>query len=393
MKKKLLSSLIGLATLGVACSATAAIDEGQLTIWINGDKGYNGLAEVGKKFEAETGIKVTVAHPDQVEVKFQQAAATGNGPDIFFWAHDRYGEWVKSGLLVPVTPNTATKAKFEQFAWDAMTVDGKTYGYPVAVEAVSLIYNKDLLPNPPKTFEEIAKIDEDLKKNGKRAIMWAYDTPYFSYPLVAANGGYAFKKTATGYDVKDTGVNNAGAKAGVGYISEMIKSGHLEKGIDYGVMDAKFNKGEVAMMINGPWAWSNLDKSGIKYGVAQLPTLKGKPAKAFVGVLGATINAASPNKDLAIEFLENYLLTDAGLAPMNADKPLGAVALKSFQKTLEADPNIKATMLNAQNGEPMPSVPEMSRFWSSFETALKNITSGRQGVDEALDTAAKRIVQ
>ena len=254
MKKKLLSSLIGLATLGVACSATAAIDEGQLTIWINGDKGYNGLAEVGKKFEAETGIKVTVAHPDQVEVKFQQAAATGNGPDIFFWAHDRYGEWVKAGLLVPVTPNAATKAKFEQFAWDAMAVDGKTYGYPVAVEAVSLIYNKDLLPNPPKTFEEIAKIDEEMKKNGKRAIMWAYDTPYFSYPLVAANGGYAFKKTATGYDVKDTGVANAGAKAGVGYISEMIKSGHLEKGIDYGVMDAKFNKGEVAMMINGPWA-------------------------------------------------------------------------------------------------------------------------------------------
>lgn len=158
-------------------------------------------------------------------------------------------------------------------------------------------------------------------------------------------------------------------------------------------MDAKFNKGEVAMMINGPWAWSNLDKSGIKYGVASLPTLKGNPAKAFVGVLGATINAASPNKDLAIEFLENYLLTDAGLAPVNADKPLGAVALKSFQKTLESDPHIKATMVNAQNGEPMPSVPEMSRFWSSFETALKNVTSGRQSVDEALDTAAKRIVQ
>ena len=87
MKKKLLSSLIGLATLGVACSATAAIDEGQLTIWINGDKGYNGLAEVGKKFEAETGIKVTVAHPDQVEVKFQQAAALMAimEPDVYMW--------------------------------------------------------------------------------------------------------------------------------------------------------------------------------------------------------------------------------------------------------------------------------------------------------------------
>ena len=392
MKKKLLSSLIGLATLGVVWTANAAIEGGQLTIWINGDKGYNGLAEVGKKFEADTGIKVTVAHPDKVEVKFPQVAATGNGPDIFLWAHDRYGEWVKSGLLVPVTPSDATKAKFEKFAWDAMTVDGKTYGYPVAVEAISLIYNKALLPTPPKTFEEIATIDETLKKDGKRAIMWAYDVPYFTYPLVAANGGYAFKKTATGYDVRDTGLNNAGAKIGVAYIADLIKSGHLAKGIDYGVMEAKFNKGDVAMMISGPWAWSNLDKSGIKYGIALLPTLKGKPAKAFVGVMGATINAASPNKDLATEFIENYLLTDQGLAKVNADKPLGAVALKSFQKTLESDERVKATMDNARNGEPMPSVPEMNSFWSAFETALKNVTSGRQSVDEALDAAAKRVV-
>ena len=392
MKKKLLSSLIGLATLGVVWTANAAIEGGQLTIWINGDKGYNGLAEVGKKFEADTGIKVTVAHPDKVEVKFPQVAATGNGPDIFLWAHDRYGEWVKSGLLVPVTPSDATKAKFEKFAWDAMTVDGKTYGYPVAVEAISLIYNKALLPTPPKTFEEIATIDETLKKDGKRAIMWAYDVPYFTYPLAAANGGYAFKKTATGYDVRDTGLNNAGAKIGVGYIADLIKSGHLAKGIDYGVMEAKFNKGDVAMMISGPWAWSNLDKSGIKYGIALLPTLKGKPAKAFVGVMGATINAASPNKDLATEFIENYLLTDEGLGKVNADKPLGAVALKSFQKTLESDERVKATMDNARNGEPMPSVPEMNSFWSAFETALKNVTSGRQSVDEALDAAARRVV-
>ncbi len=59
---------------------------------------------------------------------------------------------------MPVTPNAATKAKFEQFAWDAMAVDGKTYGYPVAVEAVSLIYNKDSLPNPLKTFERLPRL-------------------------------------------------------------------------------------------------------------------------------------------------------------------------------------------------------------------------------------------
>ncbi len=102
------------------------------------------------------------------------------------------------------------------------------------------------------------------------------------------------------------------------------------------------------MTINGPWAWTNIDKSKINYGVALLPTFKGKPSKPFVGVLSAGINAASPNKELAKEFLENYLLTDEGLAEVNKDKPLGAVALKSFQEELAKDPRIAATMDNAQ---------------------------------------------
>ena len=104
------------------------------------------------------------------------------------------------------------------------------------------------------------------------------------------------------------------------------------------------------------------------------------------------LNAASPNKELAVEFLENYLLTAEGLDAVNNDKALGVAALNSFQAKLDKDPRISATKLNAVNGEPMPSVPEMNKFWSSFETALKNITSGRQGVDEAADTAAKRIL-
>ncbi len=59
-----------LTTMMFSASALAKIEEGKLVIWINGDKGYNGLAEVGKKFEKDTGIKVTVEHPDKLEEKF-----------------------------------------------------------------------------------------------------------------------------------------------------------------------------------------------------------------------------------------------------------------------------------------------------------------------------------
>ncbi len=63
-------ALSALTTMMFSASALAKIEEGKLVIWINGDKGYNGLAEVGKKFETDTGIKVTVEHPDKLEEKF-----------------------------------------------------------------------------------------------------------------------------------------------------------------------------------------------------------------------------------------------------------------------------------------------------------------------------------
>ena len=147
------------------------------------------------------------------------------------------------------------------------------------------------------------------------------------------------------------------------------------------------------MTINGPWAWGNIDSAKINYGVTLLPTFKGQPSKPFVGVLSAGINAASPNKELAKEFIENYLLTDDGLAKVNADKPLGAVALKSMQEKLAQDPKIAATMANSQKGEIMPNVPQMSAFWYAERTAVLNAINGRQTVDAALKDAQTRITK
>nr|2ZXT_A Chain A, Maltose-binding periplasmic protein, LINKER, Mitochondrial intermembrane space import and assembly protein 40 [synthetic construct] len=363
------------------------IEEGKLVIWINGDKGYNGLAEVGKKFEKDTGIKVTVEHPDKLEEKFPQVAATGDGPDIIFWAHDRFGGYAQSGLLAEITPDKAFQDKLYPFTWDAVRYNGKLIAYPIAVEALSLIYNKDLLPNPPKTWEEIPALDKELKAKGKSALMFNLQEPYFTWPLIAADGGYAFKYENGKYDIKDVGVDNAGAKAGLTFLVDLIKNKHMNADTDYSIAEAAFNKGETAMTINGPWAWSNIDTSKVNYGVTVLPTFKGQPSKPFVGVLSAGINAASPNKELAKEFLENYLLTDEGLEAVNKDKPLGAVALKSYEEELAKDPRIAATMENAQKGEIMPNIPQMSAFWYAVRTAVINAASGRQTVDEALKDA------
>ncbi|OCQ52168.1 Maltose-binding periplasmic protein precursor [Photorhabdus australis subsp. thailandensis] len=386
-------ALSALATLALSASAFAKIEEGKLVIWINGDKGYNGLAQVGEKFEKDTGVNVTVEHPDKLAEKYSQVAATGDGPDIIFWAHDRFGGYAQSGLVAEITPDQNLKDKLFPFTWDAVRHNGKLVGYPIAVEALSLIYNKDLVKTPPKTWEEIPALDKALKSKGKSAIMFNLQEPYFSWPLIAADGGYAFKMENGSYDAKNVGVNNAGSKAGLNFLIDLVKNKHLNADTDYSIAEAAFNKGETAMTINGPWAWANIDKSKINYGVALLPTFNGQPSKPFVGVLTAGINAASPNKELAKEFLENYLLTNDGLEMVNKDKPLGAVALKSYHDILAKDPRISATMENAKNGEIMPNISQMSSFWYAMRNAVVNALTSRQTVDAALTDAEARMTK
>jgi len=389
--KKLLTLLafaVGLAPLGAG-----AFEDGVLRVWINGDKGYNGLQAVGDRFQEDLGIKVIVEHPDDATNKFQQAASAGEGPDVFFWPHDRLGEWAGAGLLSPIEPSDAVRAGVVDFAWQAFTFNGAVWGYPISVEAISLIYNKSLVPTPPKTFEEIPALDARLKGQGARAILWDYNNTYFTWPVLAANGGYVFKWTGEGFDVADTGVNNAGALKGATLIRQMIADGVMSEGATYSVMEAGVNNGEIAMMINGPWAWQNLRDNGIDFGVAAIPSVAGQPSRPFVGVLGGMINAASPNKDLAVEFLENYVLTLDGLRAIDDDVPLGAPASTAFFEELKGDANIAATLASAEAGAPMPNVPEMGKFWSAMEVSLENLTSGRQTPEDALNDAAKRIVR
>ncbi|AZN35925.1 maltose/maltodextrin ABC transporter substrate-binding protein MalE [Iodobacter ciconiae] len=379
------------AALAIAISGPAFAAD-KLVIWVNGDKGYKGIEKVGAAFTKATGVEVVVEHPEDAPSKFQQSAAAGKGPDIWIWPHDRLGEWMTAGLLNPITPSKKVQAEIDPLAWKAFTVNGKQWGYPIAIEALALIYNKDLVPVPPKSFDDVMALDKKLAAQGKKAILWDYGEPYFSWPLLAAGGAYAFKPKADGtYDAKDVGVNNAGAIAGLETINKMIKTGVMPKSATYADMEAGVNQGKIAMMINGPWAWDNLKKSKINWGVAPIPTINGKPGAPFVGVLGAMLNRSSKNKELAVEFLENHMLTVAGLKTINADVPLGVPANKAFFNELKANPAIQASMESAKAGQPMPNIPEMGRFWASLKSALQNVTQGRQTPKQGLDAAAARI--
>ena len=365
-----------------------------LLVWINGDKGYEGIAETGRAFTEATGIPVTVEHPEGAPDKFFQAARSGNGPDIMIWAHDRLGEWADVGLLMPVDPDPAFAEGIFPKAWSAFTHRGRIWGYPLAMETTGLIYNKALIGEAdiPRDLAGCAALAEPLAAKGALPIMWDYNNSYFTWGILAADGGYIFGRTPDGgYDTADIGVDSPGAVAGANAIADLLRNGTLPAALSYSVAEAKMNAGEVAMFVSGPFAWANLAKSGIDFGVATIPGVDGKPARPFVGVLGAMLNRASPNLDLAQEFLENWLVTPGGLAAMDRRVPLGVPALRSFYETLASDEHIAGTMKNVEVGELMPNIPQMGLFWSAMESALSTMTTFRATPEDALRNAAERM--
>ena len=173
---------------------------------------------------------------------------------------------------------------------------------------------------------------------------------------------------------------------------DLLNAGIMPKGTTYSVMEQKMCRGELAIMASGPWAWLELRKCGIDFDLAPLPGVGGKPGRPFVGVLSALINRASPNGDLAVQFLEEYVCTEDGLRTIDADIAIGVPALKALADELSAkNPLIKITYENALNGVVMPNVPQIGRFWSSMGAALQIATSGQATPQAALDEAEKLI--
>jgi maltose/maltodextrin transport system substrate-binding protein len=379
--------------------ARAASGQGKgrpLTVWFTVE-GAKAMRRIGQGFTAATGVPVVVDTPDEGPQKYQQASAAGKGPDIYIYAHDRIGEWASSGLIGAVQPSKALLDDIDPLAWKGFSLGGRIWGYPYAIEAITLIVNKALVKEPPKTFDEVFELDKRLALQGKKALLWDYTNNYFSWPLMAAQGGYAFRQRPDGsYDPRDTGVANAGALAGAQLLERLFREGLMPVGSGYPEMEAAMAQGRVAMMINGPWSWVNLKRVGLDFGVARIPALGGKAARPFVGIKGVMINRASPMRELAVEFIENHMLAPAGIRAIDQAEPIGAPASRSFYAELAAKPDIGAKvagiMASARDGLPTPSNPEMGRFWAAMKSALTNLSEGRQTAAQALDGAAQRIL-
>src|SRR6266576_2994333 len=118
-----------LCPIFVLFSAGQAFDwtDGELLIWISNNRAYHALGDLGKTFEKEVGAPVKVETQEEITDKFQASGQSGKGPDIFFWPHDRIGEWADAGLLKPLEIKEDFKANYVPMCWDAVGPSDQCY--------------------------------------------------------------------------------------------------------------------------------------------------------------------------------------------------------------------------------------------------------------------------
>lgn len=180
----------GIAASGLALAAPgltrAADKELRILTW----EGYAEPAWVDP-FKAATGAEVSIVYTGSVDEMFAKMQAS-NGADFDVVAFDTsaFARYIDAGLIQPLDmakiPNAANIIPAFQDVEQLMR-DGKTYGVPFAWGSLPLIYDADVFPEAPESWEvmwdpqyeqQMIALDDANNSIVLAALVLGFEKPY-----------------------------------------------------------------------------------------------------------------------------------------------------------------------------------------------------------------------
>ena len=321
----------------------------------------------------------------EVEIVFEQkpnlkdalkaAIPTGQGPDLFIWAHDWIGEFAEAGMLEPIDDYVTQDILNElaPAAQEAIQYKDHYYAMPFAAETVALIYNKDMISEPPKTFEEMKAIMEQYNDPDNEKYGIAYPVnPYFISAWVHAFGGYYFddKTEMPGLDKPETA-------EGFEFFFQNIWP-YMAPTADYNTQQSIFLEGRAPMLVNGPWSINDIKKAGINFGVVPLPPINKNGEeywpRPYGGVKDIYFAKGMKNKEAAWLFVKWFTTSPEVIKQLSLQ--LGYIPVLTpvlDDPEIQNDPVIYGFGQAVQHMYLMPKSPKMGAVWGGVDGAISEI--------------------
>ncbi len=342
--------------------------------------------ELVQRFNAsQDTIRLETLYKETEELRnhYVFAAIGGRGPDLIYGPADNVGTFGVTETVRPLD-GLLDPQFLSQFSDDGLLKwEGKIVGVADQVgNHITLVYNRALMPTPPRTFDELIEMGRwltiDADNDGRPeqyALTWNYTEPYFFIPFLTAFGGWVMD--ADGNPTLD---NERTVRAIQFVLDLRDKYGIIPAENDYETVKMLFREGTAAAIIDGPWAWASYGDAGVDWALAPIPfnTATGRWAEPMMSAKAYSLNPAVTDERLpAVLAVLRHLTgpaTQAEMAARLATIPVLPAVRNSA--AVAANPRLQESLAQIAHARPMPTAPQMRQIWDAMRGPYQLVMNG-----------------
>lgn len=348
-------------------------------------------------FKAKTGADLviqTFASSGEETTKIQSSIVSGTGPDVYSLGTTFTPVAYGTGGFVQLSEDDwRTIGGRDRFVPESLGMSGPDpahqIGIPAAMRPFSLLYNTEMfaaagLARTPTTWDEFVADAKRLTDAGKgvygTALTYAdgFDPWKFVWAMTEQQGG-----SFVSADLKTAQLNTPPVLKATESYFDLLVADHIANpasvGWKAGDATAAFASGKAAMLpMANAQSIPTLESSPIKgkYAFAPLPTVapgetqrppNGKPAASIVSGDNLAIASYTPNKDLALQFVNLFTTPEQQQANFRAFGNLPAN--QAAMKQLGAQNALLAPFLTIE-GESTPTA--FTGAWADIQNGVQN---------------------
>ena len=337
------------------------------------------LNEVIAAFQAEyPDVKFDVLYVpfDDLRGKYETAASTGGGPAVLIGAADWGPAFYDAGLVADLTPYLTPDflATINEAALGAVQYKGALIGLPQTIKGVVMYRNKTIIPEAPKTWEDLVAAAKAATQGDVVGANLEYGF-FFSAAHLHGIGGKLMEPNG------DPAFNNEKGVEWVNLLVSFKEAGPTEYYTDNDVN--LFKAGKAGIIIDGTWNLGGLAEAigADNLAIDPWPAYKDGHLSGYVQTENIYLNANVTGDDqkAALAFLQFFLSPKAQALLADPTKAAHIPAIKGVEV---ADPLLKQAVEAFALGTAFPVIPEMGAYWGPMDTALKSV------FDEGADPAA-----
>lgn len=262
--------------------------------------------------------------PNESMAVLRTRMAGGKAPDIIqLQSYSAVFEFARAGWLADLTAEPVMK-KVVPGTLNAVTYRGRVYALPMDVAGIGIIYNKDIFHKyglkPPRTFSELVKVSEALKKQGVTPFASMFKVNWsLGHFISMVHTTLAGPKLMPWLERMNEGKASFADPIDRAQLFRMMdfykaNSDRNAAEMDWNEQQAAFAGGKAAMMVQGLWSYGAAIATNpkLKCGFVPFPATEDPAANKLFADVDSTFAIAatsSPAKTKAAKQFLEWLAT------------------------------------------------------------------------------------